>query len=120
MIESIQIKIGVQFAVDHRQHVSVEGGGHTRAVVVGAYQPLRVLDQIRSQQQHLTGLQCRRDVREEPRPWSCSQIPYRRSEKRHQAPPLPRYAREILLEVAANSPHTHPRILRDQRITRRP
>ena len=57
VLERVEVEIGVEFAIDHREHVAVEPRRYARTVVVGAHQPIDVLDQVGAQQQAVTGLQ---------------------------------------------------------------
>src|SRR6202000_1040763 len=44
-------EIGVEFPVDHREHVAIESRRHSGGVVIRVHQPIDVLDQIGAQQQ---------------------------------------------------------------------
>ena len=57
VVERVEIEVGVEFSVDHREHIAVELRGYARTVVVGTHQPVDILDQVGAQQQAVAGLQ---------------------------------------------------------------
>ena len=59
MLELLQIKVGVEFAIDASQQVQVEGRCNAQWIVVGRNQLSDRFFQIRAQQQGITGLQNR-------------------------------------------------------------
>ena len=61
VLERVQVEVGAEFGVQHREHVLVELGGDPRLVVVRGDQRGRVLDQVGTEQEELTWLQLRPD-----------------------------------------------------------
>uniref|UniRef100_A0A6J5ZSF6 Unannotated protein n=1 Tax=freshwater metagenome TaxID=449393 RepID=A0A6J5ZSF6_9ZZZZ len=51
MLEGVDVKVGAEAAVDHVEHVAVEGRGHSGAVVVCGFDNRRVLDEVGPEQQ---------------------------------------------------------------------
>ena len=49
--EAREIEVGVELAVEAREQVQVEGGGHARGVVVGALEHARVLLEVDAHQE---------------------------------------------------------------------
>ncbi len=52
MLEGGQIEIGAELAIDARQQIEIEFGGHAFGVIVGRAQDLGILDQIDADHQH--------------------------------------------------------------------
>ena len=72
---AVEVEIGVQLAIQPRQDVLVELGGHALRIVVGRHQNLRALGQVRAQQQRVARAQERR-MRRRMRIASCgSKLP---------------------------------------------
>ena len=112
VLEGLEVEVGVELAVDHREHIAVEPRRHARAVVVGADQPAGVLDQVGAQQQGVARLQACRTAptgsrRAGPasgcRSWSPRNTTSRRADARDLA--------EVLLEIAADGVDLDARIL---------
>ena len=101
VLEGVEVEVGVEFAVDHRQHVAVEPRGHAGTVVVGTHQPAGVLDQVGAQQQAVAGLQRLRQRGQEFGARPRCQIADRRAEERDQPPADAGNLAEVFLEIAA-------------------
>ena len=52
---ALRVEVGVELAVEHRQHVAVELGGHAGGVVVGRDEPVDVLHEVGAEQQRVAG-----------------------------------------------------------------
>src|SRR4029079_12981076 len=100
--ERAEIEICVQFPIDYREHVAVELRCDAGTVVVGAYQPTRVLDEVGAEQQAVARLQRVRQRSQEILSRSRCQVADRRAEKYHQTPADARYLAEMLLEITTH------------------
>lgn len=103
MPESVDVEIGVEFPVDHREHIAIEPGRHSGGVVVGAHQPTGVLDQVGAQQQGVVGAHHLREGLEEFGTGSGCEVPDRRAEEHEQAPTAAGNLAEVLFEIATDS-----------------
>ena len=108
---ALEVEIGVEFTVHHREHVAVELRRHAGAVVIGAHQPTGVLDQVGAQQQGVARLQRVGQRRQEIGPRPRRQVADRGAEEHHQSPADPRDLAEVFLEIAADSVDLDARIL---------
>ena len=99
---ALEVEICVQFAIDYREHIAVELRCDAGAVVVGAYQPTGVLDQVGAQQQAVARLQRVRQRRQEVRSRTRCQVADRGAEEHHQTPADPRDLAEMFLEIATH------------------
>src|SRR5580658_470132 len=62
--ERLEIDVGVKLAVDARQEIEIEFGGHARGIVVGAAKRVLVLDQVDTDQEQRTGAEHQPDMAE--------------------------------------------------------
>ena len=111
MLERVEVEVGVEFAVDHREHVAVEPRRHAGAVVVGAYQPAGVLHQVGAQQQGVTGLQRVRQRGQELGARPGRQVADRRAEEDDQTPADAGDLAEVFLEITAHRVDLDARVL---------
>src|ERR1035438_2163381 len=84
MGELTQVEIGVEFAIDARQQIKIEGGGHSDFVVIGFNQVRRRLFQIRAQQKRIPGLENTANFGQEFYPSLPIEIANRAAEKHYK------------------------------------
>ncbi len=65
VLESVEVEVGAQLAVQHRQHVLVELGGDAAGVVVGGLEAFPSLDQVGAEQEPVLGAHQLREAGEE-------------------------------------------------------
>ena len=114
VLERRGLEVRGQLAVHHVQDVAVELRGHTRCVVVGGLDHLRLLDQVGAEQEVIGGPQERPHVAQERTAAAGWEVPDRAAQQGDEARPLVGRARnavEVALEVADDTVDLEPVVL---------
>src|SRR5436305_2722281 len=114
VLERRGLEVRGQLAVHHVQDVAVELRGHTRCVVVGGLDHLRLLDQVGAEQEVIGGPQERPHVAQARTAAAGWEAPDRAAQQADEArPPVgrARYAVEVALEVADDTMDLEPVVL---------
>ena len=109
VLEGVEVEVGVQLAVDHRQQVAVERRGDAGGVVVGGLEHGRVLDQVGAEQQPVLRAQQRGRASAGTPPRAGREVADRAAEEGDHARALGGGQRvEVALEVAEDAVHAQP------------
>ena len=112
MVEVVGVEVGAELAVEHLQQVTVELRRDSLCVVVGRFEDLGILDEVRAQQQVVVGAEQRCDLAQHAPAAARWEVADRAAEKRYDARPLGGWhAVEMALEVADHAVHAQPRVL---------
>ena len=107
MFELIQVKISVQLAIEHREHVQVELCGDTLGIVVRRPQPIRILDQVGSQQEGAARFKGSDDVGDESFTSAWFEVSNGAAQERHHAGAADWHERDVTVEVAHDAVHRY-------------
>ena len=118
VLEGVEVEVGAELAVEHREHVLVELGGDAAGVVVGGLEPRSVLDQVGAEQEagprgpSALAIRARNSRR-----WLRVEVADRAAEEGDQAAAVAvGDALEVVLEVADEAAHREARVLVDQQL----